>query len=74
VLELEEPLRRTILLRYYEDLTLGAIAERTGVALPTVASRLRSAEERLRERLRGRSARRRTRGARRCSKSTRPTD
>ncbi|MEM9803207.1 MAG: sigma-70 family RNA polymerase sigma factor [Planctomycetota bacterium] len=41
VLSLSEPYRRTVLLRYWEDLTLREIAERTGVAISTVDWRLR---------------------------------
>jgi len=41
VLRLTEPFRQTILLRYYEDLSLREIADRTGVAVSTVEDRLR---------------------------------
>ncbi|MEQ8766476.1 MAG: sigma-70 family RNA polymerase sigma factor [Planctomycetota bacterium] len=51
VLALEEPYRKTILLRFYEDLTPTQIAERTNVPLETVRSRLRRGLQRLRERL-----------------------
>ncbi len=45
-----------MLLRFYEDLTAPAIAERIGVPEPTVRSRLRRALERLRESLDERQA------------------
>lgn len=38
--ELEEPYRATILLRYYEDLSLKAIAVRMDAPVPTVAARV----------------------------------
>ncbi|MCP3915854.1 MAG: sigma-70 family RNA polymerase sigma factor [bacterium] len=53
VMALDEPYRRTVLLRYYEDLGPRAIAEREGVPVNTVKARLRRAHERLRERLDG---------------------
>src|SRR5262249_21957009 len=54
VLELEEPVRSTILLRYGEELAPRAIAERLGVPARTVESRLRRGLARLRERWRAR--------------------
>ncbi len=48
VLELPEPYRATILLRYFDDLTPREIAERHGVAHGTVRSRLTRAVEMLR--------------------------
>ncbi len=48
VLGLGEPYRSTIILRYHEDLTPRAIAERSGVAEATVRSRLQRALEKLR--------------------------
>ena len=54
VLELDEPFRSAILLRYGEELTPCAIAERLGVAPRTVESRLRRGLARLRERWRTR--------------------
>jgi RNA polymerase sigma-70 factor (ECF subfamily) len=52
VLELDEPFRTAILLRYYEDLPPRAIARRTGVPVRTVNSRIARGLERLRTRLR----------------------
>ena len=51
VLELEEPYRETILLRYFEDLPYDAIAARTQVAPATVNSRITRGLARLREKL-----------------------
>ncbi len=51
VLELDEVHRRTILLRYFEQLSPDEIAARTGTPLPTVKTRLRRALARLRENL-----------------------
>ncbi len=51
VLGLDEPYCQTVLLRYFEDLSPATIAERTGVSLPAVRTRLRRALEILRERL-----------------------
>lgn len=51
VLELEEPYRTTVLLRFFEDLPPREIARRTDVPLATVNSRLQRALTRLRERL-----------------------
>lgn len=51
LLELEEPARSTVLLRFYEDLPPREIARRQGVPVATVKSRLARALERLRERL-----------------------
>ena len=49
--ELEEPYRSTIVLRYYEGLSLPEIARRLDVSLETVRSRLRRAQKKLRARL-----------------------
>ena len=51
VLDLEEPYRETILLRYYQDLSLREIGQRMGVATTTVETRLRRAEAKLRTEL-----------------------
>lgn len=51
VLELEEPYRATVLLRFFEELPPREIARRTGDPLATVNSRLQRALARLRERL-----------------------
>lgn len=51
VLDLGEPYRGTILLRYFEGLTPAAIAAREGVAPATVNSRLTRAHALLRDRL-----------------------
>ena len=51
VLELEEPYRSTVLLRFLEDLTPGEIARRHGVPETTVRSRITRALEKLRLRL-----------------------
>jgi len=51
VLDLEEPFRTTVLLRYDHDRTPTAIARELDVSVSTVKSRLRRAMERLRERL-----------------------
>jgi RNA polymerase sigma factor (sigma-70 family) len=58
VLSLEEPGRSTVILRYFDGLGPRAIADRTGVPLETVRTRLRRALLELRERL-GEDARRR---------------
>jgi RNA polymerase sigma-70 factor (ECF subfamily) len=50
VLDLEEPYRSAVLLRYFEGLEPGEIARRTGTPVETIRSRLRRALERLRER------------------------
>jgi len=55
VRELQEPYRSTILLRWYEDLEPKEIARRTGVALPTVHTRLNRALGLLRQDLDRRS-------------------
>ncbi len=47
----EEPYRSVLLLRYYDDLLPAAIAERLGVSVNTVNSRLQRGHARLRERL-----------------------
>ena len=51
VLELDEPYRTTILLRFYEDLAPAAIARAQGVPVATVKTRLARGLERLRARL-----------------------
>ena len=51
VLELEEPFRTTVLLRYFEDLMPAAIAARQGIPVETVRSRLKRAVAQLRGRL-----------------------
>ncbi|MBK9385994.1 MAG: sigma-70 family RNA polymerase sigma factor [Planctomycetes bacterium] len=51
VLELDEPYRSTVLLRYFEDLGPQEIAERLGAPLETVRTRLKRGLERLREKL-----------------------
>lgn len=51
VLDLEEPYRTTLLLRYLEELTAEAIAARQGVPGSTVRNRLRRGLARVRERL-----------------------
>lgn len=55
VLELEEPYRSTVLLRFFEELPPRVIAQRTGTPLATVQSRLQRALAKLRERLDGRN-------------------
>ena len=50
VLELEEPYRGALLLRYFEDLPPGEVARRQGVPLETARSRLKRAVSLLRER------------------------
>ncbi|MFT7669188.1 MAG: RNA polymerase sigma-70 factor (ECF subfamily) [Planctomycetota bacterium] len=49
--ELEDPWRRTILWRYFDELSLKEIAKREGVPISTVNTRLRKAKELLREKL-----------------------
>jgi RNA polymerase sigma-70 factor (ECF subfamily) len=51
VLELDEPYRTTVLLRYVEELPPREVAVRTNAPVETVRARLRRARERLRERL-----------------------
>jgi RNA polymerase sigma-70 factor (ECF subfamily) len=51
VLELDEPFRSTVFLRYYENLAPAEIAARLGVPAATVRGRLKRALERLRGRL-----------------------
>lgn len=51
VLALDEPYRTAILLRYFEDLDPARIAERQGIPLATVRSRLQRAHAKLRDRL-----------------------
>jgi RNA polymerase sigma-70 factor (ECF subfamily) len=53
VLELDEPYRTTILLRFYEDLAPAAIARAQGVPVATVKTRLARGIERLRAKLDG---------------------
>ncbi len=53
VLELEEPYRSTVLLRFFEELPPREIARRTSVPVATVHSRLQRALARLRARLDG---------------------
>ncbi|MFT5049933.1 MAG: RNA polymerase sigma factor (sigma-70 family) [Chlamydiales bacterium] len=60
VLELEEPYRETILLRFFEDLTYQDIALRMQVSPATVNSRITRGLTRLRERLDGRYGDRQT--------------
>jgi RNA polymerase sigma-70 factor (ECF subfamily) len=50
VLDLEEPFRTALLLRFFEDLPPREIARRTGVPPETVRSRVRRGLERIRER------------------------
>lgn len=51
VLELEEPYRSTLYLRFFRDLTPGMIARRTGVPPSTVHDRVRRGLEMMRRRL-----------------------
>ena len=51
VLQLDEPHRTTLLLRYFERLPPRAIAERMGVPVETVRTRIKRSLERLRARL-----------------------
>ena len=51
LLELGEPYRATLLLRYYEDLSAARIAERLGIPAATVRSRLKRGLDELRARL-----------------------
>ncbi len=51
VMGLEEPYRATVLLRFFEDLPPQAVAERMGVPVETVRTRVKRALEQLRERL-----------------------
>lgn len=51
VLELDEPYRATVLLRYFEGLEARAIAELQGIPVETVRTRLKRAVAQLRERL-----------------------
>ncbi len=53
VLRLPEHYRTTLLLRHYHGLSHREIAERQGIALETVTTRLRRGMEQLRQRLRG---------------------
>jgi RNA polymerase sigma-70 factor (ECF subfamily) len=49
VMELDEPYRSTVLLRWYEDLPPRVIAERQGVPVETVRTHMKRAVRRLRE-------------------------
>ncbi len=51
VLELDEPFRTTVLLRYREGLSAEAIAKHQGIPAATVRSRLKTALDRLRDEL-----------------------
>jgi RNA polymerase sigma-70 factor (ECF subfamily) len=51
VMDLEEPYRTAVLLRFFEGLDLAGVAARTGVPAETARTRLRRARERLRGRL-----------------------
>ncbi|HVS11050.1 MAG TPA: sigma-70 family RNA polymerase sigma factor, partial [Planctomycetota bacterium] len=51
IIELEEPYRSTVLLRYYDGLSSAEIARRRRVPGPTVRTQLRRGLERLREKL-----------------------
>lgn len=51
VVELDEPLRETVLLHFYEDLSVRAIGRRMGVPYETARARLRRGLDRLRARL-----------------------
>lgn len=51
VLELPEPYREVVLLRYFRDESPAGIAARLGLPEPTVRTRLARAQERLRQRL-----------------------
>lgn len=51
VVELDEPFRTAVLLRFYDDLPPRRIAERMGVPVATVRSRIRRGLERLRSEL-----------------------
>ena len=53
VMDLAEPYRTTVLLRYYEDLPTGDLAARMGVPVETARTRLKRAHAMLRERLDG---------------------
>jgi RNA polymerase sigma factor (sigma-70 family) len=62
-LALEEPLRSTLLLRYYEDFSPAQIAARQGVPAGTVRWRLKQARDQLRAQLEARHAGPRSRRA-----------
>ena len=51
VLELEEPFRTTVLLRYFEDRSPEEVAKQTGVSINTVGTRLYRALGKVRQRL-----------------------
>ena len=51
VLELEEPLRSTLLLRYWSNLSVAQIAEQSGVSQEAIRLRIRRGHERLRAEL-----------------------
>jgi len=59
-LALDEPARRTVVARYFEELSPGAIARREGVSVATVKGRLRRARARMRAHLDERHGGRRT--------------
>src|SRR5690606_37993369 len=50
VLELDEPFRSVVLLRWFEDREPGAIARQLGIPVATVRTRLHRAHAKLRER------------------------
>ncbi len=52
VMNLDEPYRKTVLVRYFEGLSLQETAERLGIPRETVKTRMRRAHAMLRERLR----------------------
>lgn len=56
LLELDEPYRSTLLLRYFDSLTQREIAARTGVPASTVGTRLAEGLRRLRRKVRGRES------------------
>ncbi len=51
LLDLDEPYRRTLLLRYYDDLSIGEISRRSGQPESTTRTHLQRGLERLRERM-----------------------
>ncbi|MCE9637291.1 MAG: sigma-70 family RNA polymerase sigma factor [Planctomycetes bacterium] len=51
VMDLDEPYRTAVLLRFFEDLPPREVARRTGVPIETARTRVRRGVERLRERL-----------------------
>src|SRR6185295_7253069 len=56
VMQLDEPYRSTVLLRWFEDLPPREVAARLGVPVETVRTRLKRAHEALRGRLGGAGA------------------